>query len=409
MTDPSSPIPSTTTGLRPFFTTIFLPTAIFGVGSGAGAPVLALLARDLGASVPVAGVIVALVALGAVIGDLPAGTLVARVGERNATLLGTAAGASGVLMSVLAPNPAILAVGALLTGAANAVWGLARQSYLAGALPFTMRARGISANAAMQRAGFLIGPFLGALVVHAVGARGGLVVQFVAIVAAGALIVVFPLPEAESVGTASTGVVAVMREHRPVLATLGVGTVLFGASRASRDVVLPLWAESIGVSPAAVSLVYGISSGVDLLLAYPAGILMDRYGRRATAVPALALFASAFLLLPLATGFGSFVAVAVVLGAANGLSNGLVMTLGADVSPVEGRAEFLAAWRLGHDTGAFAGPLTVGAVAAVSLSGGAVTVGVCALAGVVIMWRHIPRFVPPPKRTEKRTATVRVG
>jgi hypothetical protein len=51
------------------------------------------------------------------------------------------------------------------------------------------------------------------------------------------------------------------------------------------------------------------------------------------------------------------------------MSNGLVMTLGADVSPPDRRAEFLAAWRLTHDTGSLTGPLVVGAVAAVSACG----------------------------------------
>ncbi|CCW09794.1 hypothetical protein EBESD8_3220 [Rhodococcus aetherivorans] len=39
--------------------TVFVPSAIFGIGQGAGAPVVALLARDLGAPVSVAGLIVA--------------------------------------------------------------------------------------------------------------------------------------------------------------------------------------------------------------------------------------------------------------------------------------------------------------------------------------------------------------
>lgn len=74
---------STWTTLRPLLPTVFLPSAVFGIGQGAGSPVIALTARELGASVGVAGVIVALVGLGAVLGDLPAGRVVARFGERR--------------------------------------------------------------------------------------------------------------------------------------------------------------------------------------------------------------------------------------------------------------------------------------------------------------------------------------
>ena len=261
-----------------------------------------------------------------------------------------------MLVSLLAPNPAILAIGAVLTGFAMAVWGLARQSYLAGALPIHMRARGISANAAMHRAGFLVGPFVGAVAVHRFGIQGGLMVEFVAIIVAGILITRSTVPEPQRSDKGGEGVLGVARSHHVVLLTLGAGSMLVGASRASREAVLPLWAEHIGVAPATVALVFGISGAVDLLLAYPAGVLMDKCGRLVTAIPALLLFGTAFLILPLIHELWWLIVVAVVLGAGNGMSNGLVMTLGADVSPPDRRAEFLAAWRLTHDTGVAHGP-----------------------------------------------------
>ncbi|WP_029902545.1 hypothetical protein [Nocardia brasiliensis] len=54
--------------------------------------------------------------------------------------------------------------------------------------------------------------------------------------------------------------------------------------------------------------------------------------------------------------------VAVLLGLADGVSNGVIMTVGADAAPDGRRAEFLGAWRLTHDVGMFAGPLVAGAM-----------------------------------------------
>ncbi|MGN6610152.1 MAG: MFS transporter, partial [Angustibacter sp.] len=54
---------------------IYGPSAIWGVGQGAIVPVVALSARELGASVGVAAFVVALSGLGALAGDLPAGAL----------------------------------------------------------------------------------------------------------------------------------------------------------------------------------------------------------------------------------------------------------------------------------------------------------------------------------------------
>jgi MFS family permease len=65
-----------------------------------------------------------------VLGDLPAGRVVARLGERSAILLGTVVGAVGVGLCLVAWTPLVLGIGVGLSGVANAVWGLARQSYV---------------------------------------------------------------------------------------------------------------------------------------------------------------------------------------------------------------------------------------------------------------------------------------
>lgn len=386
--------------LRPLVTTVFVPSAIFGIGQGAGAPVIALLARDLGASVPVAGLIVALVGLGAVLGDLPAGRIVATFGERRAIIGGSTLGAVGVLLSLCSWTPAALAVGALLTGFSSAVWGLARQSYLAEVVPIEMRARAMATFALMWRLGFFVGPFLGAAVILAFGIRGGFAVQLVGVVLSGALMARVPDPPRPAGAEAPpvTTLPEILRRHRRLLTTLGAGSLLMGAARASREAVLPLWADHIGVDAAAVSVVFGIGAAVDLLCSYPAGHLMDRYGRRFIAVPSLVVIAVAFLLLPLAHDLVTLAAVSVLLGIGNGLGNGVIMTLGADVAPPATRAEFLAGWRLTHDTGMFTGPFAVGALAAVVPLGLAVVgIGLVSAAGAAVLYRYIPVYSPWPR------------
>ncbi|MBC2639768.1 MULTISPECIES: MFS transporter [unclassified Rhodococcus (in: high G+C Gram-positive bacteria)] len=390
------------TGLKPLVTTVFVPAAIFGIGQGAAAPVMALTARELGASVAVSGLIVAVVGLGAVLGDLPAGRIVARFGERRSIIGGSAVGAVGVLVCLLAQTPWMLGVGALLTGLANAVWGLARQSYLADAVPIGLRARAMSSFAAMWRLGFFVGPLLGAAVILVVGARGGFLVQFVGVVLSGWLMSRVPdPPRRRAAASRHATLPSILRRHRKLLATLGAGSLLMGAARASREAVLPLWAAYLGLDAAQVSLVFGAGAAVDLLCSYPAGQFMDRYGRRFIAVPSLLVIGVSYLALPFSHDLLSIGVVAVVMGIGNGLGNGVIMTLGADIAPPATRAEFLAAWRLTHDTGMFAGPFGVGALAAVVPLGAAVAaVGGAALLGATILFRFIPIYSPwPPAAT----------
>ncbi|MDF3337843.1 MFS transporter [Mycolicibacterium septicum] len=386
--------------LRSLAATVFLPSAIFGIGQGAGAPVIALIARDLGASVGLAGFIVALVGLGAVFGDLPAGRMVARFGERRSIIVGSSLGTAGVLLSLVAWNPVVLGVGVLLTGFSSAVWGLARQSYLAEAVGVERRARAMAMFAMTWRLGYFVGPLIGAAVILAVGARGGFIVQLVGIVVSGYLMArLADPPRAEGAVPGGARLVEIVRTHRALLGTLGLGALMMGAARSSRDAVLPLWADHIGLSAATASLVFGVGALADLLCSYPSGMVMDRYGRRAMAVPSLLVIGASLFALPFAAGVIGLTAVAVLMGVGNGLGNGVIMTLGADVAPTATRAEFLAAWRLMHDSGMFLGPLAVGGVAAVAPLGvAAAALGAVSCAGAATMHRFIPRFSPWPAR-----------
>jgi MFS family permease len=402
-----SPLPTPVTADRPLRRLVvpaFLPAAVFGIGQGAAAPVVALSARDLGGSVAAAGVVVALLGLGQVLGDLPAGRIVARLGERNAVLLGSAVGLIGVALSLVAPSVMLLGVGVGLFGVASAVWGLARQSYVIDAVPEAMRARALSAMAGLSRLGFLLGPFLGAAVVHLAGTRGGFLVQLVAVIASGALMATLPRleqgPDEPGRHGRRPGISlwTVVTSHSRVLRTLGVGALMMGAARASRTAVLPLWADHIGLDAVSTSLLFGIGAAVDVALSYPAGRLMDRRGRRGVAVASLLVFAAAHVALPLATTAVTLGAVTVLMGVGNGLSNGVIMTLGADAAPADARAEFLGAWRLCHDLGMLAGPAAIAVVsAAAALGTAALSMGGLAAVGAGVMARWVPKRLPGPR------------
>jgi MFS family permease len=357
---------------------------------------VALQARELGASVGVAGLIVAALGLGQVLADLPAGRVVARIGERKALLLGSAVGVAGVALCLVAWTPAVLAVGVGLFGMAAAMWNLARQAYVVETVPLALRARALSTMAGLMRLGALVGPFLGAGAVHLMGIRGGFVVQFAGVLVAGVLMATLPDVDGDARSARPTMTLrAVLVTHRRVLGTLGVSALLMGASRASRTAVLPLWAEHIGLDAVTTSLLFGVGALIDVALSYPAGRWMDRRGRRPVAVASLVAFAAAHVALPLADGLVALAGVVVLMGVANGLSNGLIMTIGADAAPTEGRAEFLGAFRLCHDTGMLAGPLVIGAVsAAATLAVAAPVLGGLSGLGAAGMARWVPRGVP---------------
>lgn len=68
----------------------YLPEFLFSVGQGAVIPFTPLFAKDLGASIAIASLIVGLRGFGMVLFDIPAGILVGRIGERYTMVVGTA-------------------------------------------------------------------------------------------------------------------------------------------------------------------------------------------------------------------------------------------------------------------------------------------------------------------------------
>ncbi|WP_282946678.1 MFS transporter [Cellulomonas endometrii] len=381
---------------RSLLTSAYLPALLYETGLGAVTPVVALVAAGLGAGLDQAALVVALVGVGQILGDVPAGALAARVGDRRAMLVAAAVACAALAACALAPTLPVLSVGVLVMGAASAVFHLARQAYLTEVVPVVNRARALSTLGGVSRIGVFLGPFLGAAVLHVGDLRSVFWLAVGTTVAAGAVVGLaqdVDDPRAAPRDATPVSTTGLVRRYRRLLATLGTAVVLVGAVRATRQVVLPLWSEHLGFAPATTSVVFGISGAVDMLLFYPAGRLMDRRGRLWVAVPSMLVLGAAIAVLPLASTLGSLAVVAMLMGFGNGIGSGILMTLGADVAPAQGRARFLGVWRVFQDSGAAAGPLVVSAVAAAgSLAAGIVTMGAAGLlaAGALAVW--VPRW-----------------
>ncbi len=388
---------------------VFLPTIIFEIGLGAILPVIALTGLNLGASVAGAGLLVSMLAIGQILGDVPAGALAARVGDRRAMLLAATVTIATLSASALARSVWVLGAGVLATGAANAVFMLARQSYLTEASPVLRRARALSTLAGVQRIGTFIGPFAGALVIHVAGT--GSVYWLAAGTSVVAAVIVAVVPDVADPSAAharAAGVVPARRilaDHRQVFLTLGVAVLTVGAVRGARQTILPLWTEHLGMSATTTSLVFGLSGAVDMLLFYPSGKVMDRMGRLWVAIPSMLVMAVAMIALPFSRTVAAVSVVAMVLGFGNGIGSGILMTLGADVAPADRRAQFLGVWRVIQDTGNAGGPLLVAAGAALgSLGGGILATGATAVVAAGALARWVPQWSVHANRSTRRRA-----
>ena len=362
------------------------PSIVSAIGHGAIMPVLALRARDLGADVSTAAFIVALTGVGMLLASLPAGALVARIGERRALVAAGFVDAGAMAFAALTDSVLGLAIGVLLSGVCWTLFLIARQGFMIDVVPVTHRARAMSLLGGSYRIGVLIGPLIGAGLIRLTDLTSvfwlGAVMSVLASLLAATMPDLGEEKRAHARSAGHLGVWTVIAAHRRVLATLGSAVVILGMSRSLRLSLLPLWADHIGLSASTTSLIFAGAAALDVAFMWPGGWLMDTRGRMVVAVPVVLSMAVACLLLPLATSAVGVALVMALIAAGNGLGSGIVMTLGADASPDEGRSQFLGAWRLCGDIGNTGGPLLVGAVAAVApLATACLVVGALGVAG----------------------------
>jgi MFS family permease len=401
----------------------FLPTLLFSIGEGAIIPIIPTVADSLGSTLAIAALIAGLIMIGELFGDIPSGWLVSRVGERPAMIGAALVAVGGLAIAAFAGSPFVLGVGIFLVGLATAVFALARHAFMTSFVPERYRARALSTLGGTFRLGYFVGPFIAAAIIGATGSTSAVFwIDIVGCLSAAVVLLLLPDPS-EALGAAraahaevarrsegldfvdreSRGLFRTMWDNRGVLLKLGSGAGLIGGVRASRQVILPLWAVSIGIGDTNTAVIIGIAGAIDFALFYSSGQIMDRWGRLASAVPSMVGLGIGLIFLAFSHDLPGnvvwFICIAMFLSLANGIGSGILMTLGADLADKQNPAPFLGAWRFTGDVGGAAAPLLVAiltGVASIALASG--VIGVLGLVGAGILLRYLPRYVPRKPR-----------
>ena len=416
--------PSPAFQIRAVVVPIYLPTLLFSAGEAALIPVLPAIASRLGADLSVAGIVASMLVVGILVGDIPGGWIVSRIGERMAMLWSTLLALLGIAVAIFAPNAGVLALGMLALGLATSVFALARHAFLTTFVPLTHRARALSTLGGMFRGGAVIGPFLTAGLMninHDPASAFWLTAGFT--LAAALVLLFMPDPEkifghAHKTAVRETrsetlretdgelealnetrGLFHTIRANARVLIRLGLAAGLVVALRTGRTVLLPLWAVSIGVNTADTALVLGLAAAIDFALFFTSGQVMDRFGRLAAIVPSMLGMSIPLIALSFTHDVASaavwFTVTALVMGFGNGLGSGINLTLASDLAPRKSPAPFLGAFRFTTDACGAAAPLMMsGIIGVATISVAAIALGALGLVGVVMMLRWVPRYIP---------------
>jgi MFS family permease len=344
---------------------VYVPTALLAFGQGLLLPILPAYARSFGVSFGLASLAIAAAGIGTLLADVPAGMLLGRLGLRPTMLIGAGLTTAATVAAGLAQSfPELLAY-RLLAGVGMALWGLSRHAYITETIDPRQRGQAISVFGGINRIGMFSGPAIGGFVGSAVGLTAPFFLS--GILGIAALIVSFMYVTDTRVVTHTDRRVrwalvgSMIRTNGRDLSAAAVAQVFAQVIRAGRQALIPFYAEAVlGLNVAQIGTIQSASSVVDMAMFIPAGLMMDRFGRKTAAVPSFAVMAVGMACIPLTDSYLTLLGAAMVIGFGNGLGSGTMMTLGADLAPVGATGEFLGIWRLIGDTGAASGPLVVG-------------------------------------------------
>src|SRR5262245_6640669 len=345
--------------------------AVNQLGFGGVVAVLALYARSFGVSQVAIGASIAVYGLARFLVALPAGEIGDRLGRRAVLALGGLVSAAGNLACAYAPSYPAFVSARFVAGAGAALVLTGGQIVLADITTPARRGRVMAIYQGVFLFAVGIGPFPGGLLAE----RFGLSSPFLLYAVAGTLasaVAWYRIPETRDLrqpALRDTGAVPPSFAAQVRLLTGRIGFALASLISFTNAVartgalfnVIPVLArDRLGLTTDRIGVGLALASLVGLALAYPAGALADRYGRKAVIVPSTLVAGVALVLVVPAPSYAWFLAACATWRVAAGLSGAAPATYAADVAPAGMNAAAMSTFRMLSDMGYVAGPLALG-------------------------------------------------
>lgn len=357
---------------------LYLPTMAVAFAQGLILPAVPDLAVRFGVSPGLAAQVVTAYAAGRLLALPPSGVLADRLAPGLVLLVASLCFVAGAFGMLLTPVFWGLLAGQWLVGVGNSLWLAGREiSGLALVRP-DQRGRLMSGFFGFQLAGAGLGPVAGGILADRAGVPAVLLANLLVAVGvaletalAGRSLAprMTPPPAGEPAaarGPAGSGALfaGIPRDDRRVFLILVYATFAMHVCRYSLNSLLPLYGGiTLGLSGTEVGALFGISGLCIPLMIVPAGLVLDRLGRKWAAVPSALIPAAVFCLIPTARTFAQLAVLMAVMGIATGLSLGSLSTFSYDVIPAHARGRLQALRRLFGELGTLGGPLAGGLVA----------------------------------------------
>jgi MFS family permease len=379
--------------------------AVNQLGFGSIVPALALYARSFDVTQSAIGLAIAVYGLARFLVAVPAGQLADRLGRRTTLAAGGLLSALGNLLCALAPTFAAFVGARFVAGAGAALVLTTGLIVIADISRPSNRGRMMSAYQGVFIFAVGIGPLPGGLLASGWGlaapfvayAATSLVAATVAWLAIPETRAARPLGEPAAAEAPFRAQMRLLTAHRGFMLVSLIAFVNAVARTGALFNIIPILArDRLSLDTDRIGFGLALASVVGLALAYPAGVLVDRYGRKIIIVPATILSGLALVLFLLAPGYAWFLVACAVWSIAMGISGAAPAAYAADAAPGGMNAAALSTYRMLADLGYVVGPIALGLAA--DLAGADATLGGTALLLVAVALLFA-RFAPETYRS----------
>ena len=382
------------------FSTMFIT-----MGQGVVVPIIPLLVQNLGKTAAMVGIAVSAFALARVFANIPAGFLTSWSGARNVLVGGAGLSIAGNLMAGLTDSYEALVAFRFLAGAGSALYITAAVSFVADVSTSENRGRLMTIYQSFFLMGITLGPAAGGLTAHFFGLRAPFF--FVAALAAIAgLWTLARIPAGVGQSSSRRGRSPVQRAPGPgaraksplrSVAFVSICMIALATFFTRGGTLFTLWpllgGDRFSMDAGMLGLMLTVPAAANLVFQPFAGILTDRFGRRAMVIPAIAIFAGALLVSAASPVVAVFGLAMVMYGVAQAIESPTVNAYVADIVTGDQRPVALATMRTFGDVGLVIGAPLLGLIADVAgLSWGLVTnAGIVLACGIPFLLSRDPR------------------
>ncbi len=359
---------------RQNFLSLYLPAATMALATGIAAPALPVYAKSFDVGIETASLVFTAQLAGTTLSTIPTGYFLDRIGRGNLLIAGPIILALSSFLTAFAQSFPELLIYRFIGGWAQQMWILSRLAIIADTGATNQRGRQITGMFTMENTGRMLGPAVGGAIAALWDMRAPFILH-------GMLSILAILPSlklaqqskqaarraAEEPGDATGPAgLAALRSPQAIMFVCAYFLTSFARGPMFTGALFLYPVYAYGVGAAEIGVIDTIASALGIPIMLTAGHIMDRYGRKATIVPGFSLLAVALVFTAFTAWarlpFPYFVVSYLIMQSSLNITSGNMQTLGSDMAPARGRAQFMSAWLLVGQLGITVSPWAMGQI-----------------------------------------------